>query len=403
MKGHFYKPHCKCSGKCTCSATWAYIIDIGKDPSTGRRKQKKKGGFRTKKEAQNAVSLIIADLQHGNYVKEKNITFEDFAFQWLNLYGSSGRVKESTVRVRKHEISRLLDYFAKLKLTEVSRQMYQDALRDLFNKGLAENTIDGINRTGKMIFKKAIELEFLKNDPSLFSQAIRKSRSIEDIEGNIHLPNYLEKSELKFFLETAKKHGLEQDYPIFIILSYTGLRIGELCALKWSDLDFDQQLISITKTYYNPTNNQKKYKLLTPKTINSIRKIDIDQTVINALKQHLLFQKKVKLRLNNSYNDENFIFTNLTTAPGFPLYIKKIEIRMRRLLNLASLNIKLTPHSLRHTHTSLLAEAGVGLEQIMERLGHKDENTTRSVYLHVTKSMKKEASIKFEKLMDDLL
>jgi len=59
---------------------------------------------------------------------------------------------------------------------------------------------------------------------------------------------------------------------------------------------------------------------------------------------------------------------------------------MRRLLNLASLNNKLTPHSLRHTHTSLLAEAGVGLEQIMERLGHKDENTTRSVYYMLLKA-----------------
>ncbi|MCY8961767.1 tyrosine-type recombinase/integrase [Bacillus atrophaeus] len=65
---------------------------------------------------------------------------------------------------------------------------------------------------------------------------------------------------------------------------------------------------------------------------------------------------------------------------------------MRRLLRIAELNSKLTPHSLRHTHTSLLAQAGVSLPQIMERLGHKDEDTTKNVYLHVTKEIKKEAS-----------
>ena len=72
---------------------------------------------------------------------------------------------------------------------------------------------------------------------------------------------------------------------------------------------------------------------------------------------------------------------------------------MRRLLRLAGLNESLTPHSLRHTHTSLLAEAGVSILEIMERLGHQDDEITKRVYLHITKSMKKEASQKFSDLM----
>lgn len=103
------------------------------------------------------------------------------------------------------------------------------------------------------------------------------------------------------------------------------------------------------------------------------------------------------------YHNEDFIFASIDEMlPGYPLYIKKIENRMRRLLKIAKLNSNLTPHSLRHTHTSLLAEAGVSLPQIMERLGHKDEDTTKNVYLHVTKEMKKEASQKFKELMENL-
>ncbi|WP_215831165.1 tyrosine-type recombinase/integrase [Pelorhabdus rhamnosifermentans] len=75
---------------------------------------------------------------------------------------------------------------------------------------------------------------------------------------------------------------------------------------------------------------------------------------------------------------------------------------MTRLLMLSELNQALTPHSLRHTHTFLLAEAGVGLYEIMERLGHSDDDTTKRVYLHVTQSMKKEASQKFNNLMKNL-
>lgn len=89
-------------------------------------------------------------------------------------------------------------------------------------------------------------------------------------------------------------------------------------------------------------------------------------------------------------------------AQNGKILIKFVENRMSRLLKLAQLNDGLTPHSLRHTHTSLLAEAGVGLPEIMDRLGHVDDATTRNVYLHVTKTKKKEASQKFSELMRDL-
>ncbi len=103
------------------------------------------------------------------------------------------------------------------------------------------------------------------------------------------------------------------------------------------------------------------------------------------------------------YHDKDFVLASIDEElPSYPLYIKKIENRMRRLLKIAELNPELTPYSLHHTHTSLLAEAGVSLPQIMERLGHKDEDTTKNVYLHVTKEMKKEASQKFKELMENL-
>ncbi len=87
---------------------------------------------------------------------------------------------------------------------------------------------------------------------------------------------------------------------------------------------------------------------------------------------------------------------------GYPIVIKNVRDRMKRLLAIAGLNEDLTPHSLRHTHTSLLAEAGVSLEQIMDRLGHSDDQITKNVYLHVTQEMKKEASQKFAELMRSL-
>ncbi len=107
-------------------------------------------------------------------------------------------------------------------------------------------------------------------------------------------------------------------------------------------------------------------------------------------------------RLGDDYYNQNFIFGKMERHFGYPIVVKNVRDRMKRLLRIAKLNGDLTPHSLRHTHTSLLAEARVSLEQIMDRLGHTDDQITKNVYLHVTEEMKKEASQKFSELMRSL-
>jgi integrase len=416
MEGHYFKERCKCvdakgnskkTKKCSCGAKWYYLVDVGIDPKTGKRKQKKKGGFNTKAEAQEAAALLIAEITQDAYVEEKNITFEEFAYQWLDIYEASGKPKKpGTIRIRKHEIQRFLDYFAKLKLKDISRKTYQNALKDLKKRGFADNTLDGAHRTGRMIFKKAVEMELIKKDPTEFSYVPKDAKSVEDLENEEEIVKYLEKEELSLFLRMAKRKGLERDYPIFMLLAYTGMRVGELCALKWKDVDFEEGTIAITKTLYNPQNNIRKYRLVTPKTASAKRVIDVDRSVLTLLEKHKGEQNEIHMKYRKTYHNQDFVFAKMDENKldylGYPELIKTIENRMRRLLKLARLNEDLTPHSLRHTHTSLLAEAGLSLPEIMERLGHKDDDTTKHVYLHITKSMKKEASRKFARLMENL-
>ncbi len=160
--------------------------------------------------------------------------------------------------------------------------------------------------------------------------------------------------------------------------------------------------ISITKRCYNPSNNPLKYQLVTPKTRKSRRKIIVDEDVIEALKEHKKVQEEVIERLGEAYYNHDFIFARMLRHHDYPIVIKNIRDRMKRLLRIAGLNEDLTQHSLRHTHTSLLAEASVSLEQIMDRLGHTDDYITKNVYFHVTQEMKKEAPQKFGELMRSL-
>lgn len=390
MKGYFRKRGDK----------WSYTVDIGKD-DYGKRKQKSKGGFKTKKEAQQAAAELIHELGMGTYVDEKETLFKDFAIDWITMYWNEGRVKESTIRVREHEIALLNKYFSTLKLKDITKKNYQSALIDLQKNGYAENTIDGVHRTGRMIFKKAIELEILKLDPTEFAKVPKTKKTVEELEQEEETIKYLEKEELFHFLQIAKEKGLENDYLMFLTLAYSGMRVGELVALKWKDIDFKEHTISISKTYYNPNNNVMGYKLLPPKTKSSKRLIEVEKEVIDELDKYRSKQNIEKMKYRDIYHDEDFIFTK-KKFPGYPEITKTANLRMKRLLKLAGLNENLTPHSLRHTHTSLLAEAGVGLQEIMDRLGHTDDNTTKNVYLHVTKTKKKEASQKFGQLMRNL-
>ncbi|MDB5054996.1 MAG: Integrase [Bacilli bacterium] len=400
MKGSFRKRGCKCPGKkCNCGATWSFRIDIGIDSQTGKRKQKEANGFRTRGDAEAAAAKLYTELMQGTYVAEKDVLFKDFATEWLKLYGATGKVKESSVRIRKMRLQNLLKYFSHFKIKDISKKMYQDMLFDLMNKEYAHETLVSIHSTGRMLFKKAMELEIIKANPTQYAVVPSVQKTLEEIEKAQELPKYLEKEQLSAFLNVARKKG--RDYALFITLAYTGIRIGELCVLKWKDVDFEERKISINRTLYNEKNNTTEFKLQTPKTKKSKREIEVDDAVFAELEKHRAAQDLIKSH-KDTYYDKDFVFVRASKNLGYPESPNNIIKRMRYLLSLANLNVKLTPHSLRHTHTSLLAEAGVGLESIMDRLGHKDDAVTRYIYLHVTKTMKKEASHKFSELMRNL-
>jgi integrase len=393
---------CTCSvKKCVCGAKWEFRVDIGINPKTGRRKQKSKGGFKTRAEAVAAATKIYSEIVNGTYVAEKNVIFKDFAEQWLKMYEASGKVRNSTIDIRRDKLKLIVDYFAHLKIKDITKINYQEMLDDLKRKGYARKTISSAHETGRLIFQKAREMEIMGTDPTAYAKVPVFQQTVEQIEGETDIPKYLEKEELANFLQAAKDKRKLKFYVGFLTLAYTGLRIGELCVLKWKDIDFKDQKISVSKTLYckGPITN---YKLNPPKTKESKRIIDVDKIVLDELERLKVQQNIMNMKTRDKYHDEDFVFTQDLKYPGYPENPYKFERCMTRILKIAGLNESPTPHSLRHTHTSLLAEAGVDLELIMERLGHKSDRVTREIYLHVTKTRKKEASQKFAELMKGL-
>ncbi|MGH0950470.1 tyrosine-type recombinase/integrase [Bacillus mycoides] len=377
---------------------WAFRAYMGTDPVTGKEIKKSKSGFLTQKDAKLAAALFERQFHNGEYIEPSKITFEAICKDWLKHYKSQG-AKISSIRARRIALDRVIDDLGQIPIQKITKKAYQDTI-DKFANTFSSNYISSIHSSTNMVFVYAQENKLIKEIPTKGIKLPKKKKTVSDLEqGNEIHEKFLEKEELEEFLTVAKNEGLEGDLLAFTMLAYTGLRIGEMVALKWSDIDLDNQTLRVIKTYYNPTNNKLKYTILPPKTECSIRTITIDPLLIDLLQLHKQEQKKVKEENKPFYNNNDFIFS---TNEGYPKTIKHLSIRMQRLLKKTCIQKQVTPHSFRHTHTSLLIEANVHIKEIQERLGHSDINTTMDIYAHMTKNIKKEASNKFSNLMKDL-
>ncbi|MFS7001935.1 site-specific integrase [Carnobacterium maltaromaticum] len=178
------------------------------------------------------------------------------------------------------------------------------------------------------------------------------------------------------------------------------MRIGELLALKWENIDFKRYQIQINKTLFRNGNVTTDYELTPPKTKKSSRVISVDKNVMLALSQLKFIQEDIRNQFPD-YHNENFVFAKLAgNNAGYPELRSSLGYRLKEYLRKSKITKNITLHKLRHTHVSLLAEAGVELHTIQERIGHESSKTTSRIYLHVTKEVTKQAVEKFSMHMN---
>lgn len=377
---------------------WVCVGDAPPDPATGKRKQISRRGD-TKKEAEKRVNKVISDLNSYGIDAQKNkkLTFEMVAYEWLATY-SKGKIKQRTIDQRLTTIRSIGKYLAQMKIDNITHRQYQNVLNSYDEKGYSTSAIITMNSVANMIFKYAIKNKIRFDNPCFGAVIPRKTRTVEEIENDVIAEKYFEKKELIEFLDSTREYGQYQDIEMFYLLIFSGMRSGEMCALKWTDINFETNEIRITKTIYSKNDNRGVYILTPPKTEGSIRTIDIDISIMKLLEVHKEHQKKAPRTTN--YQDMNFVFCRKN---GYPFFPKIILGRMKKILVNTTIIKPATPHIFRHTHISMLAEAGADLRSTMSRVGHTNAKTTLQVYTHVTDKMKKDTSNKIKLHYADIL
>ncbi|WP_130806480.1 tyrosine-type recombinase/integrase [Senegalia massiliensis] len=203
--------------------------------------------------------------------------------------------------------------------------------------------------------------------------------------------------EQKQFIEGIKDHKYEM---AFLLNLSTGLRLGELLALKWDDIDFTNNTLTINKSIKRVTFVDKEGKRnnriieQTPKTESSNRTVPIPDNIINKLKKYKVKQLETKLKNKEFYEEKNYIFCD---KYGHPLDPKNIPRNFKSVLKKAGIR-EIKYHSLRHTYATRLFEADVPIKTVQSLLGHSDITTTMNIYTHVTKEKKSEAADKINNL-----
>lgn len=372
---------------------WICTLEGPPDPVTGKRRQVPRRGD-TQKEALERAQKVVDEMNSGlDLKKAKKTTFMDAAYEWLDVYSRSG-VANSTIRQRSKIILVLLRHMSQINVDLITHIQYQKVLHSLFDEGYSQSYLHSIHVVANMIFEWAILNNLAKINPCKGAKTPKRRLTVEDIERDVIGEKYLESEELREFLEAVNERGLYGDKEAFYLIAFSGLRPGELCALKWNDINFKTRELRVRKTLYSPENNMYNYELTPPKTPGSIRDVEIDESIVTMLKEYnknLAARQERYKKSNQDFHDENFMFPR---DNGFPKNQKFLLERMNRILKRTSITKDATPHIFRHTHISMLTEAGVDLATIMARVGHDDANTTLKIYTHVTKKMKKDATEK---------
>ncbi|MDF2947606.1 MAG: integrase [Bacillales bacterium] len=368
---------------------WLFKMDTGINPATGKRQTTTRRGFKTKKEAQLAASKLEEELQSGILINNNNLTFYDVFILWFNQHKKS--IKLSTIKIIESKFkSHILPRFGQLKIKDINKIYCQKQINEI---ALSIKSVNDIKIQANQVFKYAIKMDIISKNPlehvtvPKIKQEIVADKPITDTR------NYWRKDEIQNFLEITKNELTLRDHVLFHLLIYTGARKGELLALTWEDIDFKRGTLRLWKTLFH-SNNEHIFQQ--PKTKDSKRLISLDTKTLALLKKWRIAQLEEEFAIGKRKDKVNIVFTK---ADGSPLRLAYLNEKLNILIKKHKLH-PITIHGLRHTHASLLFEAGANIKEVQERLGHSDIKMTMNIYTHVTDTVKEQTASKFQMYLE---
>ncbi|EJE40161.1 site-specific integrase [Staphylococcus epidermidis] len=382
-----------------------------KDPLTNKWRRVSvvlnKNGKQSQKEAQKCLNeRIEAKLNDKTPTTLKSLTFHAACDEWLEHYKNHSGSKATTIKEKVSNTNTVKNAIDKeVLINNITHTYLQDIINE-WAKTHSKGHVQSLVIIIRSVFKYTFKYYDLQDISVLDKIDIPKKAKTRD-ELQAKRNNYLEDSEVKELLSCFdylikhKKHSTrKRNYKMVkAIVQFqiaNGMRIGELLAIKKDNINFEHKTLEIDGTINWVTDKETGAFGVkeTTKTSKSYRTIGLTTQSINLIKTLILDNKKENQWIED-FIDRGYIFTN---TAGSPIDLNKINNIIKEATDISSIKKRVTTHTLRHTHISTLAQLGINLKAIQERVGHSDYKTTLEIYTHVTDQMAKDMMNKLEKV-----
>lgn len=338
-------------------------VDAGRD-ATGKRIRVSEVVNGTKRQAQAREADLRKQMNDEDYVPKTTITTGEWLDKWHATYAPMHQGKRCHI-----ESGGIIRRYLQPALGTVPLQRLTPLLIQKHVTGWSEKysakTVRSITGTLSTACKRAVTDGLLKRNPCAFVELPKlQSKPIE----------YLTEEQVRKLIDVS--WGSEYHLPILIAVN-TGMRRGEIYGLRWKDVDWERNTLTIEQTVSCP--NGKPEIKPAPKTNSSRRTILVPQSVMVALKDQRKVQVEQRLACGRYYQDNDLV---IAEPDGKPVSPDRFTAGLPRVGKAAGIN-NLHPHMLRHTHATLLLANGGTLKEVQSRLGHASAVITQQVYSHV--------------------
>ncbi len=365
--------------------SWGYYVNAGKDPRTEKRVQHRKTGFATEREARIARNKVAVKVDEGTYTRPNKQTVAQYLAEWLPYRQRTGNgLKPSTLtNYRRYiELDITPTLLGRTRLSEVRRDHVKAFVRDLMDAGRGPVTVRRIVAVLKVAFNSAVD------DGLMGSNVAQRIELPTVTKKPIHVWDV---QHLEAFRDEAAKHRLGL---LFEFVTRTGLRRGEVCGLRWADVDFVESRIWIRHTRVQAEGGVVDQD--SAKTSESFGHVELDTATADVLMGWKIQQDAERREWGDLWEDTGFVFTKDDGHPLQPAYVSRLFTTLR----VAAGAPTLTLHGLRHEHAALLARAGVDVMVISKRLRHSSIGVTNDYYGHLLPNVSRDAASKVSSILD---
>jgi integrase len=364
------------------SGSWTVVVDLGRDPVTGKRRQTWRTVRGTKRDAEALLVSLLHERDTGIDIQPGRVAAGQYLRRWLEAYAQPNTAPKTFRRYEELIRLHLLPSIGSIELGKLRPAHIQHVYGRLQEKGLSPRTVLQCHRVLREALQHAVRWQLLSRNPADAVEAPRYSR----YEVPALVPD-----DLRRLLDEADKSRFGAIVRLAVM---TGLRQGELLGLRWQDVDLQAGALRVRQAcQWLP---RQGFIFRPPKSHRSVRPVALSPAAVARLREHRSSQLEERLVAGPAYEDMGLVFATAVGRPLHPSVLRKAWLKMVEKSGLGRLRF----HDLRHAHATLMLQQGVHPKIVSERLGHSGVSITLDTYSHVLPGLQAQAAAQLDLLIE---